>query len=150
MKLLFLALTVITLSCFYLYAPHYLTYMELPTKSEAIIVLVGNDDATKFRKAQTLLDAKLADQLIVPSRVKFKLYNNDILLYDANENIPSSVNCTRWHIFDLQPEETHIEMLIAKEKMERENISSAMVISHPFHMRRVKIIASKVFRNSGY
>jgi hypothetical protein len=45
-------------------------------------------------------------------------------------------------------EDTHEEALIAKDMMEHEGISSAILVSSPYHMRRIKIIAGKVFGNS--
>jgi hypothetical protein len=42
-------------------------------------------------------------------------------------------------------EDTHIEILEAKKMMDKAGFKSAIFVSSPFHMRRIKIIAEKVF-----
>ena len=42
-------------------------------------------------------------------------------------------------------ENTHVEMLLAKKIMDAYGFKSAIFVSSPFHMRRIKIMANRVF-----
>ena len=47
-------------------------------------------------------------------------------------------------------ENTHYELLLTKQFMNRLGLKSANIVSSPYHMRRIKIIAEKVFKNNNY
>ncbi|EFK09732.1 conserved hypothetical protein [delta proteobacterium NaphS2] len=47
-------------------------------------------------------------------------------------------------------EDTHSEVLRAKEMMDAYGLKSAIFVSSPYHMRRIKIIAAKVFGQKNY
>lgn len=61
-----------------------------------------------------------------------KIYRQMLHLYGLNES---------------SYEGTHLDVLLAKESILRAGFSSAIFVSHPYHMRRVKMIASKVFED---
>jgi uncharacterized SAM-binding protein YcdF (DUF218 family) len=42
-------------------------------------------------------------------------------------------------------EDTHIELLEAKRMMDEAHLHSAILVSSPYHMRRIRLIAGKVF-----
>ena len=45
---------------------------------------------------------------------------------------------------------THIEALEAKRMMDERGFSSALLVSSPYHMRRIRLIAGKVFGEDKY
>jgi hypothetical protein len=47
-------------------------------------------------------------------------------------------------------EDTHIEILEAKKMMDKAGFKSAIFVSSPYHMRRISIIANKVFGKKVY
>ena len=65
------------------------------------------------------------------SKRRFSFFSSNQL------NQPSQRN---WFV-----EDTHDEALIARDMMERLGISSAILVSSPYHMRRIRIIAAQVF-----
>jgi len=148
MKFGVLILVLSMLICSFWYAPRYLTYADPPVRSVAIVVLVGSGDKAKLSTAHDLIDMQLSRHLILPSRIQFELRQTDVFLLDDEDRHPISFHCPDGHMLNLKPEKTHIELMIARKKMESQKLVSAMIVSHPFHMRRVKIIASKVFENS--
>jgi hypothetical protein len=47
-------------------------------------------------------------------------------------------------------ENTHLELLLAREMMVKLGLKSAVIVSSPRHMRRIQLIAGKVFADGGY
>lgn len=47
-------------------------------------------------------------------------------------------------------EDTHIEVLEAKRIMDESGFHSAILVSSPYHMRRIRLIAGKVFGSGRY
>ena len=47
-------------------------------------------------------------------------------------------------------ENTHLELLLAREMMVKLGLKSAVVVSSPYHMRRLQLIAGQVFADGGY
>ncbi|MCD6532570.1 MAG: YdcF family protein, partial [Deltaproteobacteria bacterium] len=44
-------------------------------------------------------------------------------------------------------ENTHLEMIMGKKIMDKLGYRSAIIVSSPYHMRRLQLIAGKVFGN---
>ncbi len=94
----------------------------------------------------------LADYLIIPARNQVQKRNAegklikidlDLKLDHLKLNTPQSgslkLKTASWL------EDTHQEALIARNTMERLGIRSAILVSAPYHMRRIKLIAGQVF-----
>jgi len=47
-------------------------------------------------------------------------------------------------------ENTHLELLLAREMMVKLGLKSAVIVSSPYHMRRLQLISGKVFVDGGY
>ena len=47
-------------------------------------------------------------------------------------------------------EDTHIEIIEAQKRMSDYGLKSAIFVSSPHHMRRIKLIAEKVFKSNNY
>jgi hypothetical protein len=125
------------------YAPRYLTYADKPVKSDAVILFLGSDDRKK--EALHLLDEGYARFLIMPAnRQVFTHKYIPVKVSDVTKHTTSSV-------FSEYPEfyeNTHIEVLYAKKMMNAMGLKSAIMVSSPYHMKRIKIITERVFDSS--
>jgi hypothetical protein len=137
-SILLTALTLLLSLVFY--APHYLTYATPPSKSDVIIVLYGPDFRNRLTEAQRLISDSYATNIMIPAYlVKYLMTANDSLVLRDN-HMPN----------DIAPlgnkyEGTHVELRIAREMMNKSGFHSANLVSSLYHMRRIKIIAEKVF-----
>jgi hypothetical protein len=134
-------------------APGYLIYQDPPRKADCIIPLLGLEYLDRKKEAYQLITEGYSKILLVPPRyrlvhvrdgmkkepeqVKEELSELSILAYKENPRY-------RWH------ENTHIELILAKEYMMAYGFSSAIVVSSPYHMRRVKILTHYVFPENEY
>lgn len=141
------------------YAPHYLAYSDIPLKSDAIILLVGMDDDARWKEALWLLDNRYATHIIIPGR--------DEILRRTLDGTLSKMTTTNQNLHNLLKQmkkarqneygnarrnyqNTHIEALLSRDIMQRAGFCSVIFVSHPYHMRRIKMITSKVFDNPNY
>lgn len=122
------------------YAPRFLVYADKPVKSDAIILFVGSEDRRK--EARRLLDEGYARFLIVPANKQ--VFNNryiSVKVPYATKNRPSKV----FSEYPRYYENTHVEVLYAQRIMNAMGLKSAIMVSSPYHMRRIRMIAKKVF-----
>lgn len=153
--------------------PLFLKYADHPVKSEAIILIVGTKD--RIQGINQLIDESYACYIIVPAHRKyFKVpeagcppltkkfsiitpipTSYDTVPYpyfikrgicllplDIKEDAPT---IERRHEFKYS-ENTHKEIILAKEMMDTLGLKSAILVSSPYHMRRIKMIATDVFK----
>jgi hypothetical protein len=134
-------------------APGYLVYQDPPRKADCIIPLLGTEYLDRKKEAYQLISEGYSKILLVPPRyrlvhvtdgksrvpeqVKEELSELSILAYKENPQY-------RWH------ENTHIELILAREYMMAYGFTSAIVVSSPYHMRRVKILTGYVFPEKEY
>jgi hypothetical protein len=122
------------------YAPRYLTYADKPVKSDAVILFIGSVDRKK--EARRLLDEGYARFLIVPA---FKqVFTHKYIPV----RVPDATKHTTSKVFKGYPgfyENTHVEVLHAKNMMNAMGLKSAIMVSSPYHMRRIRMISKKVF-----
>ena len=129
-----------------LYSPRFLLYSSEYKKADAIILLLGPDFKARQKEANLLINEGLADYLIIPA------YHKTYGIYDKGKGqylLPDlhSVESTNNNV--LHPpdfyEDTHLEIIEAKKIMSDYELKSAIFVSSPYHMRRIKLIAMKVF-----
>ena len=136
-----------------LYSPRFLLYSSEYKKADAIILLLGPDFKARQKEANLLINEGLADYLIIPA------YHKTYGIYDKGKGqylLPDlhSVESTNNNV--LHPpdfyEDTHLEIIEAKKIMSDYELKSAIFVSSPYHMRRIKLIATKVFdlSNGGF
>ena len=137
-------------------------YADPPAKSD-IIVLFGGVDS-RLREALQLLQEGYSGYLFIP--VTFSFYKvgpgrggiSAIRFTDIkpDSNLPgprpereiTNVYFLKNRIFYGFPryyEATHVEMLLTKKAMDACGFKKAIFVSSPYHMRRIKIIADRVF-----
>ena len=130
------------------YAPKYLSYADKPIKSDVIILIVGPDLRAKKIEALKLIEQGYAKNLFITghgniSNVLVNPHMNVPEKLTVYELIQSDTNDTShypWYF-----ENTHKEMLEAKKAIDGKRFRSAIFVSSPFHMRRIKIIADHIF-----
>jgi uncharacterized SAM-binding protein YcdF (DUF218 family) len=122
------------------YAPFFLIVSDPPVKSDAVVLFLGGEKGTREKEADQLIRDGFADYLIIPAYRQVKKLNPDGILIKIDSDVKPKTS-------NLKPffEDTHSEAIIAHDMMERLGISSATLVSSPYHMRRIKMIAEKVF-----
>jgi hypothetical protein len=121
------------------FAPYYLVFSQKPEKSDAVILLVGSDN--RFREAEQLVHEGYAESLIIPAF-------NRVLREDLNRSLAKAFSVSKppaGYKTNQTVEGTHLEIAQARRIMEGLGFTSAIFVSSPYHMRRVKIIAKSVF-----
>lgn len=131
------------LFCLLFYALDYLTYTDKPEKSDAVVFFVGPDRLKRQKEVDLLFTDGYAEYLIVPAHGTIQAASPlpfQAILQTANSQwISSAIK------FEKYFENTHIEVLKAKRMMEQYGLKSAIFVSSPYHMRRIKIISEKIF-----
>ena len=127
----------------------FLQYSTQPFKTDAIILLVGYDNEAREGEAKRLLHQGYADYLLVPARNKIYRTSKSV---GAIDEVPLKnplfiSGSQRWlKVGSLNaPENTHIEIIRAKRIMERLGLKSALFVSSPYHLRRIKMMAKAEF-----
>lgn len=128
-------------------APKFLLYSDLPVKSDAIVVFLGPSNSKRAQEVRDLIRQKISGLVMVPAsgNVFTDADIEGIRSFSATSEfvgagLPSPLPSAKGHV-----ERTHLEILKAKEMMTRLKIDSAVFVSSPYHMRRIKLICSRVF-----
>jgi uncharacterized SAM-binding protein YcdF (DUF218 family) len=141
--LIFLA-TVLMAGAVAYYAPRYLAYADNPRISDTIIAFEGGgDDAARKKEAYQLRSEGYAGIILIPAS-NTVLRSNSVPLrnLDALKNNAGFADTTHYPSFY---ENTHVEILRAKKMMDVRELKSAILVSSPYHMRRIRMIARSVF-----
>jgi uncharacterized SAM-binding protein YcdF (DUF218 family) len=131
-----------------LFGPGYLTRADAPVQADAVVVFVGPGDEFRFKEARTLIAEGYARYLIVPAygTVSRATENGGFEPLVAE---PRRFDSSRRRLLNLgyagYLEKTHVEMLLAKQILDRLGMHSALIVSSPFHTRRIGMISSRVF-----
>ncbi len=139
-------LLLVLLVGFVLYSPRFLLYSSEYKKANAIILFLGPDFKARQKEANRLINDGMADYLIIPAYHKtYRIYDKETMKYlspnlysfkSGQKNIASSPSFY---------EDTHLEIIDAQKVMSIYGLKSAILVSSPYHMRRIKLIVMKVF-----
>ena len=147
--LLALILIILSLTGLIFSAPDYLLYSTPYKKADAIVVLLGPDFKARQKEANDLIRDGMADYLIIPAYNKTYRVLNRVAIQYLPANFPEhkvmKKNSNTPPIFY---EDTHWEIIEANKEMSNYGLKSAIFVSSPYHMRRIKIIVAKVFDQS--
>jgi len=124
------------------YAPRFLAYSDVPVKSDAVILFVGENFKDRKTEAFRLLKEGYARVLIVPSFrevIIFKPISKPLTYANGNPN------SRRLKTIPYFYEKTHAEMLYARQMMDNMGLRSAIMVSSAYHMERIRMISEKVF-----
>jgi uncharacterized SAM-binding protein YcdF (DUF218 family) len=141
---LLLSLVVAFGLCVYL-APRYLAFSEKPEKSDAVILLIGSNYRARLNEASQLVREGYAKYLIVPAHNRVLEAGSDGSLIRIT---PPPVPALAPQKTTDMVEDTHVEIASAKHVMESLGLKSGIFVSSPYHMRRIKVIAERVYRDA--
>ncbi len=142
-----------------LYAPYFLTYRDIPRKSDVVMILDGPGYINRRNEAVFLFQKGYSKYTIIPGQNIILTKTMDGIQVSLNTDIDKIKNILKKPHFSFENkfitersfyEGTYQELIMAKLIMEGTNLSSAIFVSNPYHMRRVKIIASCIFSESGF
>ncbi len=135
-------------------APAFLVISEAPVRADAVVLFAGGEKGSRDKEADQLLREGFADYLINPATGQIKKRGPDGRLVRLDLKNPVAVsnpskqlnqqNQKKWFV-----ENTHNEISEAKRLMENLGLHTALLLSSPYHMRRIKYIAESVFLGTG-
>ncbi len=127
-------------------SPRYLLYSTDYKKTDAIIILLGPDFKARKKEADALLNKGMANYLIIPAYHKAYTINARTMEKKLTpyKNSPASANYKDVSYPGFY-EDTHLEILEARQVMSIFGLKSAIFVSSPYHMRRVQLIVRSVF-----
>ena len=125
------------------YAPSYLFYADPPRKSDAVVLFLGNEYKERRAEAVKLMAEGYAAHLVIPAYGRVAEAGKH---GEASRNVVPS----RPSHYPVVYEDTHIEVIEAKMLMDRNGLTSAIFVSSPHHMRRIKLITDRVFTGGAY
>ncbi len=131
------------LAVLFILAPDYLIYSDKPQKADAVVLFLGTEYRERKAEAVRLINDGYADYLIIPAYGKIAEAPN--FERGSLMGVPS-----RPSHYPVVFEDTHVELLEAKRLMDGKGLTSAIFVSSPYHMRRITVIAKRVFTGSGY
>jgi uncharacterized SAM-binding protein YcdF (DUF218 family) len=124
-----------------LYVPRFLVYADKPVKADAIIVFEG--DESRDKEAHQLRNEGYAGFILIPAYFQVIAPNYPLPKVDeAPKKISGSEDLENYPRFY---ENTHVEMLRAKKMMNSLGLKSAIMVSSPYHMERIRMIARRIF-----
>ncbi|HUI66741.1 MAG TPA: ElyC/SanA/YdcF family protein [Nitrospirota bacterium] len=145
--LLLLALVILLL------LPGYLAYSDSPRPADAVILLVGPEFVARRRKACQVAVECRARYLIVPAYMKvFPVTAKQLSDIKGITDEEIALFYDRRKRLSYKPyfEDTHVEILAAKRLMDDYGLKSAVFVSSEYHMRRIRLIAQRVFGDAKY
>lgn len=140
-------------------ASHYLAYADIPFKSDVIVLLASGDVEAKKKEAHRLINEGRATYLMIPSRKELLhlTRGGNLCVFPTTDLHRQSLTVEMDNLAQNNKgrsgwryERTHIQVMVANEMMEKAGFSSAIFMSHPYHMRRIKMIASRLFAGNDY
>jgi len=125
------------------YGPRYLTYADKPLRSDAVVLFVGLDNKARQEDANRLMSEGYARYLFIPAYGRITEASSLSSTAGTKKANPKLIISGR----KPKPyfENTHVEVLEAKRMMEQYGLKSAIFVSSPDHMRRIKIITERIF-----
>lgn len=132
------------------YLPHYLAVADAPAPADVIVAFTGPDQTARDRTVQDLLAAGLSDWVLIPAAGAVRQYGHTGPLGPEPRTFYKYPVARHPHDTDNIFEDTHLELVHAKTLMDRFGFKSAMLVSSPYHMRRIRLIARFVFDRQPY
>ncbi|AJY71807.1 hypothetical protein RW64_20815 [Geobacter sulfurreducens] len=129
-------------------APRFLRYADQPAPADVIVLFVGPGNAERRAKALALLRAGYADTLFIPAHrsIVSRAGAGDAERFMIRTTDGASwLERNRTRRFPTHYEQTHMEILIARDFMAERGLRSALFVSSPYHMRRIHLISGNVF-----
>ena len=125
------------------YAPRYLLYADPPQKSDAVVLFLGKEFKERRAQALELIRKDYAGYLVIPA------YGKTAEAANHGEASRNAAPLRPAH-YPVVYEDTHVEILEAKKLMDKQGLTSAIFVSSPHHMRRIKLITDRVLPGRTY
>jgi uncharacterized SAM-binding protein YcdF (DUF218 family) len=126
--------------------PRFLLYADPQEPADVIVLFLGSQTRDRDTAVKNLVRDRIADTVLIPARGKV-IEGEQVQGARTLTSAPGRTLKTRDPDID-HLEGTHVEVLNARAMMEQLNASSAVFVSSPYHMRRIKIITDRVFSGS--
>jgi uncharacterized SAM-binding protein YcdF (DUF218 family) len=148
-----IAPTILFATLFVIFAPGFLFMENIPRRADAVVLFIGPGNVPRLDEAKQLIKDGYARYLIIPSYGEVLLLNSQgefeqISVAGPKDNLILRVRIAA--IYKKHYENTHIEALEAKRIMDDLGLSSALLVSSAYHMRRISMIAGRVFHARKY
>jgi hypothetical protein len=154
MTLIYLtASLLLLLTLFVLFAPGYLLSGDIPGHADAVVLFVGPGNEARMDESKVLIKEGHARFLLIPSSGEvFEVDSvGGLVRITANQSRGDLIRRVRLAAnYGKHYENTHIEALEAKRMMKEMGLRSAMLVSSSYHMRRIRMISSRVFDGGTY
>jgi hypothetical protein len=131
-----------------IYAPRYLLYSSDYRKVDAIVLFLGPDFLARQKGANKLINEGMADYLIVPAYHKVYRIADKGSIKSLSPDLSLRRSMKERAMLNPAPyyyEDTHVEAVEARKMMSDYKLKSAIFVSSPYHMRRIKLIVGNVF-----
>jgi len=149
--MLYLApLILLMTALFAFFAPGFLYSENIPRRADAVVLFIGPDTAPRSDEANQLIKDGYARYLIIPSYDEVRVVNGRGEIERVSGMVPRGDLIRKVHMAAAYKgkkyyENTHIEALEAKRMMDDLGLRSVMLVSSAYHIRRIKLIADRVF-----
>ena len=151
-RLLIWLLIVLLIIGIIVWAPHFLLYSSNYQKTDAVVLFLGPDFTARQKEAYKIINEGKADYLIIPAYHKvYRVFDKGTKKY-FSPNLSSGSRIKKKDLLAPSPspspsfyEDTHLETIEARKMMSDFGLKSAIFVSSPYHMRRIKLIVTKVF-----
>ncbi len=149
-RLLSWILIVLAISNLIIYTPHYLLYSSDYRKSDAIVLFLGPDFTARQKEAYKIIEEGNVNYLIIPAYNKiYKIPDRTQVKYlPHNLALHNTIKKKSLNPYPNYYEDTHIEVINARNTMADFGLKSAIFVSSPYHMRRIKLIVTNVFKEN--
>jgi len=157
-------LAIIIIGLILMLSPRYLLYSDAPRKSDIIILFPDPELDAMRREARQLIENGYSKYLCIPTSFSLYRVDQDNTGFTAvlNPAVKPGIGLSRRrfedyinmdYFFKIRQEcgfpryfeNTHVEMLLAKKVMDAYGFKSAIFVSSPYHMKRINIMANRVF-----
>jgi len=154
-KVLVLLLSAVLLAgCIVIFfGPSFLNYADKPVKSDVVVLFLGDENKTREVEAEKLLREGYARYLVIPANGEIQQLLPDGKLNRVSRDLKVGdllFKLRKRAIYGKHYEDTHIEVLEAKRIMDESGFRSAILVSSPYHMRRIRLIAGKEIGGGKY
>lgn len=124
-------------------APGFLSYADQPVSADVIVLFVGPENSQRRARALALLGAGYAGTLFIPAHRSVVRCDR---IGDAERTVHRTMERVSWlernraRLYPPHVEQTHMEILIARDFMAERGFRTAIFVSSPYHMRRIRAI----------
>jgi uncharacterized SAM-binding protein YcdF (DUF218 family) len=134
-------------------APRWLLYSDPPAAADTVVLFVGPGFEDRLTEARRLVREGYARSLLIPAyHGTFRRNDDGHIVSVGGDFIEKFFPAVRVAIgtYPACYEETHVETLEARRLMDARGFRSALFVSSPYHMRRIRMICGKVFDPGRY